>query len=668
MSVVTLFDAYMNRDAVESAFNEVFGFEWNEISTNVIYVDAYTYLVMNNRVSPYVDVYNSYGENHVKKFHGITGDTHLERVKNTFIAVKEFFRKEPEEGQVKSFLTVKSEIFWRARRSTSSQTFKFGNKYFEKKSRDFFIIYNTLDGSDVTRLSQWNSYNTEAGAQARGPYTQYRDGNYYLNSILTPVYANNTRNYLEVGTYLNLNSELIRRYVLPEEAERDYLTNEWNGQTFYIDRQRPEASYFNTDVHGYSTRIEAVVSAEKLFQMGEIDLYKGRDRDTVPFLGWELEACTPDTSNARKFKELLPFQIMCKSDSSISPSGFETVSIPATLDFWKESALAETLNTMRSAPHNMRSFKHSSCGFHVHVSRAALSVLDLNKIERFVHNPENNDFMKDIAGRGPNTYANYHPELFTDRKSQVVVRNNSRSTPDISESMMESYSRSFHLHTPYQKAVNTIWGYVALPEPMFHIFLSIMMSMDEDATKAEEAIRRTIEWLNSGEASEWATRNIRKIINYFIPGLIENAVTTIGKWAGFDPVSKVNAPFSRKQSREASRLVKGPVGKQSKGRYDVLNTGNEHTVEFRLFKGTMNPDSVFRYLEFVDAIVRYVAQAGAKDEFLSFNYFIGWLISDSFNITRYEKLVAFLVEKGYIDRKKIRRRKVEYALDNNANS
>jgi hypothetical protein len=119
---------------------------------------------------------------------------------------------------------------------------------------------------------------------------------------------------------------------------------------------------------------------------------------------------------------------------------------------------------------------------------------------------------------------------------------------------------------------------------------------------------------------------------------------------------KSKAPYDRKLNKHACNVLVSPLGKAAAGRYDVLNTSNKNTVEFRLFKGTMNPDSVFRYLEFVDAIVRFVPSTSATDKGVDYQAFIHWLSKDSFNVMRYKNLIAFLVGRNYIERAKIRKR------------
>lgn len=119
---------------------------------------------------------------------------------------------------------------------------------------------------------------------------------------------------------------------------------------------------------------------------------------------------------------------------------------------------------------------------------------------------------------------------------------------------------------------------------------------------------------------------------------------------------KSAAPYKRELSKAASQVVKGPVGKGVNQRYDALNTTNAKTVEFRMFKGTMNSTSIMRYLEFVDALVRFVANTSATNHGLHYSAFVSWLSQDAFNVARYEHLISFITENGFLDRKLIRRK------------
>lgn len=45
--------------------------------------------------------------------------------------------------------------------------------------------------------------------------------------------------------------------------------------------------------------------------------------------------------------------------------------------------------------------------------------------------------------------------------------------------------------------------------------------------------------------------------------------------------------------------------KKNRSRYEAVNLQNDHTIEFRIFKGTLKPEAFFRNLEFVDAVVEF---------------------------------------------------------------
>lgn len=63
-------------------------------------------------------------------------------------------------------------------------------------------------------------------------------------------------------------------------------------------------------------------------------------------------------------------------------------------------------------------------------------------------------------------------------------------------------------------------------------------------------------------------------------------------WANLDPTKTVAS-----------------VKKPQAGRYEAINLKNDKTVEFRIFKGTLNPKSFVRSLEFVDAVTEFAKPA-----------------------------------------------------------
>lgn len=92
-----------------------------------------------------------------------------------------------------------------------------------------------------------------------------------------------------------------------------------------------------------------------------------------------------------------PFGGIFKRDGSIGNghSGIELVSAPLSLD---EVRLFLGCLFRSNALHP-GTFADSTCGMHVHVSRAPLATAQIAKLVRFVHAPRNQHFMEALAGR-----------------------------------------------------------------------------------------------------------------------------------------------------------------------------------------------------------------------------------------------------------------------------
>lgn len=614
----------------------------------------------------------------------------------------ERFQKPDSRGNVKVFYD-ESEFLWCWKRPTSSKiTYNF-DRTKAYHAETCVSVMNIL-GEDVVPDERRFLDVTERNNIINGQHPEItaHEGNFYFNEALSPIYYNQIP-FTEIHSRVPVSSLGLYEFVLV------------NDKRVYINLKRTKSSLISTPIHSYSTRIEGLVPANKLFLLGKADLYAKRDKAEVPFLGWELEACSNlstvgSKKSATAFKEHMPWLIMCKNDGSISPEGFETVSVPATLDFWQESNLSSSFDSMRVAPHNMRSFEHEACGFHVHVSRSALSVLDLQKLERFIHNPENKNFIVSVAGRGAGQYQKYIPDLFSNRKKwydtdrsfysarlrQVVEEGIAYFTMSLSEAheavitrlsvlpqgsnyrqRLVNMGRFFSDFVSYD-SLNTIIqqnSEISNRYPNFAfnysidnvivdlrrevpVLLTEMCSGRDDPTSSDEhneLFRFLVQDVLCPRRPKFSA-----LVKKFFPEwelIVEEIVreSTISD-REFINTRKSSAPFKRSLSHTASQVLKGPTGKGVNSRYDALNTTNKSTVEFRMFKGTMNGSTVMRYLEFVDAMIRFVAHTSATDAGLHYTAFIAWLRSDSFNIARYEHLVSFITEKGFIDRKDIRKK------------
>lgn len=120
------------------------------------------------------------------------------------------------------------------------------------------------------------------------------------------------------------------------------------------------------------------------------------------YFGCELEVnCDHEPSAADWFMDRLgENRIYLKEDGSLS-TGFEIVSHPHSFT----EALKLWSNVNPSAP--ATSYESGECGFHVHVSRNALTKFQIQKLVVFVNAPENYEFITHIAQREGNGFSKY---------------------------------------------------------------------------------------------------------------------------------------------------------------------------------------------------------------------------------------------------------------------
>lgn len=587
--------------------------------------------------------------------------------------VRDTYRKPTTPGCVKAYLCF-SHLAWFNKRANNPEVTEHNGKHYWTK--DSYLWVKVFTNEDRTESRWVYRYDPDIGSIARR-----HNGVYYDVSLFVPVYAAFNEDTREgIGG--------IVAYSLAGQAALRFRSYEGNEGTVFTSEPVPYSDYNSKGVWNYTKRIEELLPASDLFRTGKLDLYRNRPVEETPFLGWELEACCNKSTagaepTAIAMRQALDKSIICKQDGSIQPAGFETVSIPGTLDFWKEQPIADAMNKLRSAPYNMRSYEHHSCGFHVHVSRSALSVLDLQKLERFMHNPANRDFLSAVAGRGSNSYAAYNDNFFSNRKGINAGRRSSRNTdssrpslsPDqIGPGIWADYRTSYT--NKWRCLVLFIYNYFSLRDMCrfghaegtdleqngYWAIRYIYTGSDATADSYRHSLKAFLEFYVSRK-NDNAAKMIRRACAELMPDEQFNFVEAPSE-ASSGPQSwkaglrKTKHSFKRTANHEVSQSIEGPVGKGAE-RYDVLNTKNKATVEFRLFKGTMNPDSIYRYLEFVDALVRFVPTTSACDDGVNFSKFIDWLKNDSFNRLRYENLLAFLIKKEYIKRKDIRRREVK---------
>jgi hypothetical protein len=124
------------------------------------------------------------------------------------------------------------------------------------------------------------------------------------------------------------------------------------------------------------------------------------------FFGVELEVeCPPDSEVediAARIAKLMDGFVYIKRDGSLR-YGMEIVTCPASLD--------EHRNRwplfFEKMPRGLKSFRTTTCGLHVHCSRAPLTHLTIGKMLAFMNQPENRTFIECMAQRTSEQYAKF---------------------------------------------------------------------------------------------------------------------------------------------------------------------------------------------------------------------------------------------------------------------
>lgn len=126
-----------------------------------------------------------------------------------------------------------------------------------------------------------------------------------------------------------------------------------------------------------------------------------RNREKI-FFGIEFETTYGSHSSKMQkaleqlYREVDSAHIYCKSDSSISGSGYEMVTHPMTLSYYHTKFPVESM-------FNSDQMASKSCGMHIHIDRRSIkSEVHLYKIMDFIHN--NREFVNKVCGRDYSSY------------------------------------------------------------------------------------------------------------------------------------------------------------------------------------------------------------------------------------------------------------------------
>ena len=121
----------------------------------------------------------------------------------------------------------------------------------------------------------------------------------------------------------------------------------------------------------------------------------------------------------------------------------------------------------------------------------------------------------------------------------------------------------------------------------------------------------------------------------------------IGKLLAFVQSSDCKRDLEKVAQRSSSRWAAMgsdlKVTEKPSDRYTALNLQNEHTIELRIFKGTLHKESLIAYLTFTEALVEWSRDVSLADCY-RWDSLTSWLKSQK--AKKYHTLLAWMDDKG----------------------
>lgn len=117
-----------------------------------------------------------------------------------------------------------------------------------------------------------------------------------------------------------------------------------------------------------------------------------------------------------------------------------------------------------------------------------------------------------------------------------------------------------------------------------------------------------------------------------------------------DFIHKIAGRSSSQWAKQSDKHIKNGLHRSDK--YEALNLGKPHTIEFRIFRGNLKKFGIFRNLEFVHALVRFAKQSAYDIDTtsvsnLTYENFVDWVGLQS-NRAIYPYLYKWLVKNDYV--------------------
>lgn len=173
----------------------------------------------------------------------------------------------------------------------------------------------------------------------------------------------------------------------------------------------------NLDEDGYCEECAEPASLISGYSDRSANRLKSETKDKLRF-GVELEVEGYDTAEqaAEYIRQHLPATYCTlKRDGSLGEAGVEIVTRPDSIAVHKRMFGALFKDSPGRA---LSSWTNGRCGMHVHISKAALSQLQIGKMLCFLNEPAAVNFISKIAGRKPCNWCKVHKKKLTDVRKE----------------------------------------------------------------------------------------------------------------------------------------------------------------------------------------------------------------------------------------------------------
>lgn len=195
------------------------------------------------------------------------------------------------------------------------------------------------------------------------------------------------------------------------------------------------------------------------------------------------------------------------------------------------------------------------------------------------------------------------------------------------------------------------YGFEAITHPFSFSWMKenmnkwdIIWALKEDPTHFRAMETQTCGLHVHMTAAAFTNKHLYKFIKFFYSDYMYNFIVTLSQrdsgaleqWANLDGTRFDN-------HTECKRLVDSFKDKNSVGRrYSAVNLTNRHTVEIRIFRGSLNQNTFFKNVEFCHAVYEFTKQASSSS-ILSPSVRKGFMTFVLEHSQQYPHLAAFVV-------------------------